>query len=372
MKQLSIMLKPASSLCNLRCKYCFYANVADLREVHSYGMMRQETTEAILSNIRNGLKKGDQITFSFQGGEPTLAGLDYFKHFLSITDTWKDVHISYALQTNAILLDDEWCQFLKKHNFLVGVSWDILPECHDSVRIDPESRGTNRKVLAAINLLKAHGVEFNILCTLTNYVARHPNQVWKQLLKQDIQFVQFTPCLDELDAPGTSDYALTPERFAAFYDRLFPLWFADYQAGKYRSVKLFDDIVNLLAFGSPTACGINGHCHPQVIVEADGSTYPCDFYCIDQYKLGNLATDDLLDLLKSPRVAAFANRPHRQPELCNTCEFIRFCGGNCKRMQAQICCKPEETFCGYQNLLRSHAADFNRIAAHQRQLRRMY
>ena len=372
MKQLSVMLKPASSLCNLRCKYCFYANVADLREVRSYGFMTEETMNRILTNIRACLDPGDQITFSFQGGEPTLAGPDYFRNFLSVTETWKDVQIHYALQTNAILLNDEWCELLYKHHFLVGVSWDILPECHDTARVNPEGIGTSKTVQNALSLLNKHKVEYNVLCTLTNFVAKHPNQVWKQLIKHDIQYVQFTPCLDDLDTPGASSYALTPDRFAFFYDRLFRLWFADYQVGKYRSVKLFDDIVNLLAYGMLTACGINGHCHPQLVVEADGSAYPCDFYCIDTYRLGNMAEDSLLDILKSPTNKAFANRNHRQPELCKTCEFLRFCGGNCKRMQAQICCSPEDKYCGYQSFLRSHAETFNRIALQQRQMRRPY
>lgn len=370
MKQISIMIKPASALCNLRCKYCFYADIADLREVRSFGIMTPETTEMILSNIRANLESGDSVTFAFQGGEPTVAGLPYFQHFTSIVDQWSDIDIHYALQTNATLLNDDWCLFLKKNNFLLGVSWDVLADCHDATRLDTAGEGTNKRVLNAIALLKKHKVEYNVLCTLTNFVARHPNQVWKQLVKHNIQYVQFTPCLDELEATGTSPYALNPKRFASFYNQLFELWYADYKAGKYRSVKLIDDIVNLLAFGIPSACGINGHCSPQIVVEANGNVYPCDFYCMDEYVLGNLCDTPLQQLHESAKMRAFLTRPHRRPDLCATCEFARFCGGSCKRMQKQVCCGPDDAYCGYQDFLHTHAKDFEQIALEQRRYRR--
>lgn len=369
MKQLSVMIKPASALCNLRCKYCFYADIADLREVRSFGIMKPEMTEVILANIQKSLRTGDSITIAFQGGEPTIAGLDYFRHFTSIVDTWTGIDVHYALQTNATLLNDEWCAFLKKYDFLLGVSWDVLPDCHDAARVDAAGEGTSKRVLDAIYLLNEHKVEYNVLCTLTNFVARHPNQVWKQIVKHDIRYVQFTPCLDDLEATGESAYALTPKRFASFYNQIFDLWYADFRAGKYRSVKLFDDIVNLLAFGIPSACGINGHCSPQIVVESNGNVYPCDFYCVDEYLLGNLSEQPLKEIYESPKNRAFASRPHQHPKLCATCEFSRFCGGYCKRMQKQVCCSPEDNFCGYQNFLRTHAKEFEQIALQERRFR---
>ena len=369
MKQLSVMIKPASALCNLRCKYCFYADIADLREVRSFGIMKPETTEVILANIQKSLRAGDSITIAFQGGEPTIAGLDYFRHFTSIVDTWTGIDVHYALQTNATLLNDEWCAFLRKYDFLLGVSWDVLPDCHDAARVDAAGEGTSKRVLDAIYLLNEHKVEYNVLCTLTNFVARHPNQVWKQLVKHDIRYVQFTPCLDDLEATGESAYALTPKRFSSFYNQIFDLWYADFRAGKYRSVKLFDDIVNLLAFGIPSACGINGRCSPQIVVESNGNVYPCDFYCVDEYLLGNLSEQPLKEIYESPKNRAFASRPHQHPKLCATCEFSRFCGGYCKRMQKQVCCGPDDNFCGYQNFLRTHAKEFEQLALQERRYR---
>lgn len=350
MKTVSVMLKPASSLCNLRCRYCFYADVAEHRQQASLGIMQEETADAILDRIALDISPGDRIQFIFQGGEPTLAGLPFFRHFVEKVAHWDPgIAVSYALQTNGILLDEDWCRFLKEHDFLVGVSLDILPECHDAVRVDTGGRGTYGRVLESIRLLDRHAVAYNVLCTLTNTLARHPQQVWKRLCQLDIAYVQFTPCLGELE--GKSPYALTPKRFASFYIQLFLLWLADYRKGKYRSVKLFDDVVNLLVLGRPTACGMNGHCQPQLVVEADGSVYPCDFYCLDQYRLGNLWEQGILAMLQGEAVQRFLQRPHTAPSLCSSCRYRSYCGGNCKRMQKEICCAEEDTECGYREFL---------------------
>lgn len=350
MKNINIMIKPASSLCNMRCKYCFYADVAGMRDVASFGIMNEETMNAVLSNIHSCVQKGDKVNFAFQGGEPTLAGLDFFVRFTDIVSQWNGISVTYALQTNALVIDEQWCSFLKKYNFLVGVSFDILSDAHDSVRVDEKGKGTSEKVLSSIELLKKYKVDFNVLCTLTNSIARHPEKVWKQLVKYDVEYVQFTPCLGDL-CLGESVYALTPKRFSSFYTQLFTLWYNDYRAGKYRSVKFFDDVVNLIILGRPTSCGMDGKCRPQLVVEADGSAYPCDFYCLDEYRLGNLAEKNVDELLASDNVNKFLNLNNEKSELCKGCPYIRFCGGNCRRMRSEICIGNDKNFCGYREFL---------------------
>lgn len=366
MKRLSVMLKPASSLCNLRCKYCFYANITSLREVSSFGIMKEETAEKILENIFADLEKGDELTLAFQGGEPTIAGLNFFKNFVKIVNQKKDgVRVRYALQTNGTLLDEEWCKFLSEYHFLTGISLDLSREQHDSIRVDAKGNGTYRDVVHTVRLLKKHNVEFNILCTLTNMLARHPQKVWNCIQSLDLQYVQFTPCLDELDKPGESVYALTPQRFASFYTRLFDLWYEDLQKGKYRSIKLFDDIIWLLADNSVTACGMGGYCQPQLIVEADGSVYPCDFFCLDEYCLGNFLNENIRTLYeKSARFVA-GNHGKKLP-LCKSCSYEKICGGGCRRMRREVCCTEESKFCGYQKFLNETYPRLQKIAAMQR------
>lgn len=350
MKTLNIMLKPASSLCNMRCRYCFYADIAECREIPSYGLMACEVRDALLRTVFSELSRGDRVQFIFQGGEPTLAGLPFFRTFVEKAKAHEGISVSFSLQTNGLLIDDEWCDFLKEHRFLVGLSCDLLRTAHDDARRDASGKGTLTRVLHTLSLFKRHGVEFNVLCTLTPAVARHPEQVWRQLEKLGIDYVQFTPCLAPLD--GTpSPYALTPRAFADFYTRLFRLWYADYQKGVRRSVKLFDDVVNLLLLGKPTACGMNGVCTPQLVVEADGSAYPCDFYCTDKYKLGSITDTTVSALLASPTAHAFATREREPHTLCEGCRYRAFCGGGCPRMQSSICISADGSSCGYQAFL---------------------
>lgn len=350
MKQVSIMIKPASSLCNLRCKYCFYADVAQNRTTACFGLMKPETMGAILANVAAELQPGDKVHFVFQGGEPTLAGLDFYRTFVAIAGQWQDVQVTYALQTNGILLDEAWCEFLKEHNFLVGVSLDLLRDCHDEVRVDREGRGTWKQVVRAIELLNRGGVEYNVLCTLTNTIARHPRQVWQQLKKLNVRFVQFTPCLGELEGEK-NPFALTPKRFADFYTELFALWQEEIRQGAWRSVKFFDDVVNLLVLGRPTGCGMDGVCRPQLVVEADGSAYPCDFYCTDQYRLGSLAGQTVSQLLSAPGVQEFITRPQERPAFCQACPYDTFCAGSCPRMRRETCYTGVDTYCGYRDFL---------------------
>lgn len=370
MRSYSVMIKPASSLCDLRCKYCFYADVANQRSVRSFGMMQPETLEKILENIRRSVGPGDRVSLVFQGGEPTLAGLDFFRAVTAAVDRWDNrIHVDYALQTNAMHLDDEWCRFLREYHFLVGVSYDLLPECQDGVRVDAGGGPTGQRVLKAISLLRQYGVEFNVLCTLTNQIARHPQRVWKQIVEKKLQYVQFTPCLDELEHPGESIYAITPKRFAYFYNTLYGFWLSDYQAGKYRSIKLFDDVIHFMAFGIPTACGMGGRCQSQLVVEADGTVYPCDFYCLDRYVLGNLTEKTIPELLESPAAAEFLTRPVSIPALCAGCSLREFCGGGCARMRSGICCSGSASFCGYQAFLMQNLPSLQRIAMAERRAR---
>lgn len=194
---------------------------------------------------------------------------------------------------------------------------------------------------------------------MTNAAARHPRQVWRAIEKLDLRYVQFTPCIGGLDGEETS-WALTPDRFAAFYISLFEEWNKAYWAGNYRSIKLFDDILNLLVRGIPTACGIDGKCRAQMAVEADGSVFPCDFYCLDAWKMGNILEQSPLELQQSPRVGAFQSRPTPLPEACASCRFFGMCGGGCARMRGTMC--RDGGVCGYRMFLQSCLEPMKRIA----------
>lgn len=366
MRYLNIMIKPASSLCNLRCKYCFYADVTSHRDVASYGLMDFSVAEKTLNNIFCDLEPGDRVNIAFQGGEPTLAGLPYFRHFIDYVDKVKNgTVVTYALQTNAVLIDAEWCEFLKRNSFLVGVSLDGPEKIHNVSRVDSLGNGTFRKVIAAIDLFKKYSVDFNVLMTLTSNLARHPNQVWEFIKEQDLRYVQFTPCLAPLDSTGKDVYAITPQRFSDFYSQIFTLWKKEFEAGNYFSVKLFDDLVNLIAFNRVNACGLSGRCTPQIVIEADGSVYPCDFYTLDKWCTGNFCESTISQIYSSPVYVEFLNRPRSRP-LCSDCRYQRICNGACERMQSQICYPEDAKSCGYSAFLDATINDITEIARRER------
>ena len=366
MKHISVMLKPASSLCNLRCRYCFYAEVSDSRDVRSFGVMERDTARRILENIFSRTEAGDKVALAFQGGEPTLAGLDFFRYFSAEAERLQGkARVTYALQTNGTLLDEDWCRFFKEHDFLIGLSLDATQAIHDANRVDAAGKGSYTRVRAAKALLEKYGVEYNVLTVLTNALARHPQQVWSFLCREDVRYVQFIPCLGELDG-GASCYSLTPERFASFYTQLFRLWSADFERGNYRSVKLFDDLINLLADGSRNACGITGQCMPQIVVEADGSVYPCDFYALDDYRVGNLAEETIDAIYTKAMMTAFRTRETSMLTLCEGCPYAPICGGGCPRMRREVCGEPDAKSCGYRTFLQSALDRMQRYAMRER------
>ncbi|WP_314060404.1 radical SAM/SPASM domain-containing protein [uncultured Vagococcus sp.] len=363
MKQLSVLIKPASSLCNLRCQYCFYANISDLRDVRSFGRMTSVVMEKMIDQIFLDLEDGDQMSFAFQGGEPTLAGLAYFKSFVAyVKQQTKQVTVKYAIQTNGTLINEEWCQFLAEQQFLVGLSIDGGIKFHDDNRMDAKGQGSFSNVMATKRLFDHFEIDYNVLCVLTNQSARHPKQLFHFITSHKVDYVQFIPCLDDLDAKITSDYALRPESFANFYKELFFLWERDYHNGNYYSINLFDNIANLLGHGQVNACGLVGKCAVQYVIEADGSVYPCDFYVLDDYRLGNITESTLRELFSVKISQRFLRTPRDMSGLCETCPYINYCGGGCKRMEQVVYKNKEGTYCGYQDLLKTVAEPLFQIS----------
>jgi uncharacterized protein len=316
--------------------------------------MSAETREGIIENVFRDVEDGDDLTFAFQGGEPTMAGLSWFEQFAAaISGRNNAVTVHYSLQTNGLLIDEAWCAFLKKNNFLVGLSVDAGARFHDPNRIDAAGEGTWRTVMARKKLLDSFAVEYNILTVLTNDLAGEPERVWRFITNEKIRFIQFIPCLEPVAGEDNSNtaYTLHPARFASFYSRLLSYWKHELEKGSYVSVKFFDDIANYFLKGIPSACGINGHCHSQYVVEADGGVYPCDFYVLDKYRSGDLTRRTLREIFDSPVTQEFLREERKLPPLCGNCPYYQYCGGGCKRMEKVMYWGKTGTLCGYRNFL---------------------
>ena len=332
MPPLSILLKPASSGCNLRCAYCFYADEAKVRTVPNYGRMPEAVSHALIEKAVKAA--GDSVTFLFQGGEPTLAGLDFFRDFVSHVKKTvpPKLAVHYAIQTNGILLDQEWCRFFKENNFLAGLSLDGSRECHDRFRLDGNGKGTYDRVQQAARQLERAGVEYNVLTVVTGYLARHVQSAFSSLCRQGFRFQQYIPCLDPLEEErGGQGYSLSPARYEAFLKMLFDLWYRELEQGRYWSIRYFDNLLWMLEGHAPEQCSMRGCCGLQYLVEADGSVYPCDFYGLDEFRLGNIRDDAWEDLDRARESLGFIEASRRIPEKCGQCRWYPLCRNGCRR-----------------------------------------
>lgn len=328
----SLLIKPASGRCNLACTYCFYRDEVEHRSVADYGLMTEETAALLVDRAFE--LDASSYSFGFQGGEPTLAGLPFFKNFVSLVKARKREAdtISWAIQTNGLLIDDEWAHFLKEEGFLVGLSLDGPRLIHDAVRIDRKNSGSHTRVLAGLAALQAVDVPVNALCVVTDQVASNAAQVYRYLRRRNLHWMQFIPCLEPLDAAeGVQPWSLSPEAYARFLCALFDLWYDDHRRGTPASIRWFDNLVDMAMGHPPENCGMAGICSTYFTVEADGSVFPCDFYVTDQWRLGTIRDQPLRDMMAGVTARRFVSSSLPVDPACKGCFAFPLCRGGCRR-----------------------------------------
>lgn len=332
MPPLSIMIKPASGACSLRCRYCFYADEMSLREVALYGMMDEPTLEHV---IRKALDAADGMcSITFQGGEPTLAGLPFFEKAVALQERYnhKRLTVHNAIQTNGLLVDGKWAEFFARNHFLVGLSLDGPKELHDRYRLDSEGKGTYNRVFRTAQLLEKHGVEFNILTVVTRQTAHAIGKVYGFFDRSHLDYQQYIPCMGPLEnQDGGQPYILGVQDYGNYLCRLFDLWYADAERGKVKYNRTFFNFLSILQGGAPESCNMQGRCSKQYVVEADGSVYPCDFYVLDPWKLGNLNTDNFDQIDQRRTELGFIQQSKAVAEDCRSCRWYGLCRGGCRR-----------------------------------------
>lgn len=337
MPALNLLIKPASGNCNLKCKYCFYNDISEIRETENFGMMDEETLEVLVQKAFNYAEH--YCTFAFQGGEPTLVGLDFYKKLIELQKKYNtnNIKVNNALQTNGMVIDEEWTKFLGDNNFLVGLSLDGPKEVHDANRIDYKDKGSYNKVMKTARLFDKHKVEYNILFVVNAYVARHVQKIYNFFKKNNFKFLQFIPCLDPLNEEwGIHEYSLTPEKYTKFLKSLFDVWYDDIKKGNMVSIRTFDNYVGMIMGYRPEACGMTGECSCQFVVEADGGVYPCDFYVIDEYFLGNIKEKELEELRNTENAKRFVEVSRYIDPSCKKCKWFGICRGGCRRTREPL------------------------------------
>ncbi|MBR4960457.1 MAG: anaerobic sulfatase maturase [Clostridia bacterium] len=332
MPPVNLLIKPASSLCNMRCRYCFYCDVAENRNTASYGIMTPETTEAMLKNVF--AYATGSVSISFQGGEPTLAGVSYFRHFHEMAEKYNtaNIPVSYAMQTNGYNMPEELAKLLAEHRYLLGVSLDGMGKLHDALRPDSSGEGTFRKVNETLHTLEKYGIDYNILCVITEQAARNGAEIYKYFRSRNFRYIQFIPYVSDFGREEESHpFTLTNKQYARFLNTTFRLYYEDFCSGKYISVRQFDNFVRLAAGMAPECCGMSGVCYANLVVEADGSVYPCDFYVLDAWRMGNITADPVPELLKTAAALDFVKVSEPVEESCRSCPCLPVCRGGCRR-----------------------------------------
>lgn len=333
MPPLSILIKPVSGSCNMNCSYCFYTDEIQNREIACTGMMSKDTMHKL---VDQAFDYADfDCTFAFQGGEPTLAGLEFFEVFSSYVNNHpnpKHLNVHYAFQTNGLLIDAAWAEWFAKNQVLVGISLDGPKSIHDRYRKDHQGNGTFDRVMAAIDLLKQYKVDYNILCVVHGVSAYKAKKIYEFYRKNDMNYHQYIECLDPLEAArGSFEYSLTPARYETFLKDLFDVWYEDMVSGHYVYNRYFENLMMILIGQGPESCNMRGFCGPQWVIEADGSVYPCDFYVLDEWKLGNILNDSLKDMEIVRQKSGFIDQSKPIPEECRSCKWLMLCRNGCRR-----------------------------------------
>ena len=333
----SVLMKPSSGMCNMHCDYCFYCDEMQKREQESYGFMSEETLKNVIHRTMVHARR--QVNYAYQGGEPALRGLDFFRKAVEFQNKYnrRGIQVHNAFQTNGYLLDEEWCRFLAENHFLVGLSVDGTKETHDACRHDKKGSGTYDVVTKAAALMDAYGVEYNILTVVTEKTAAGIDEIYKAYSRRGWNYQQYIACLDPLgEGHQNTEYAISPETYGRFLTRLFDLWYKDWQKNRQPYIRQFENYIALLMGYYPEACDQRGECGIQYVVEADGSVYPCDFYMLDEYRLGNFNENTMEEMDKRRQETGFIKRSHQLDPQCRECPYFFLSRGGCQRYRDPV------------------------------------
>lgn len=340
-----VMLKPAGSLCNLRCKYCYYLEKDKLYKQCKNHVISDELLEKFIKEYIEA-QTTPQVLFTWHGGETLMRPISFYKRALELQRIYgRGRQIDNCIQTNGTLLIDEWCQFFKDNNFLVGVSIDGPQEFHDEYRRTATNKPTFVKVMNGINLLNKHGVEWNALAVVNDYNADYPLEFYRFFKQIGCKYIQFSPIVERVVkredgltlAPGMqggdaglADFSITPEQWGNFLCTIFDEWVHN-DVGEY-FVQLFDATLANWVGQAPGVCILAEECGHAGVMEFNGDVYSCDHFVYPEHLLGNLHTKTITEMMYSDQQNKFAKMKKQMlPQQCKECKFLFACHGECPK-----------------------------------------
>jgi uncharacterized protein len=336
-----VLTKPTGAICNLDCKYCFFLSKEELYP-NSKFRMTDEVLERYIRQQCESQAALPEVTISWQGGEPTLMGLDFFRRSVELAAKYRrpEQSVQYTLQTNGTLLDAEWCAFFREHRVLVGLSIDGPREQHDAYRVDKGGHPTFDKVMQAARLMQQNQVDFNVLCTVHAKNADHPLEVYR-FFRDDLKtrHIQFIPIVERVNSDGrtrfqegstVTDRSVTAEQWGRFLTTIFDEWVRRDVGTVF--VQMFDAALASWVGAPPSLCIFSETCGDAVALEHTGDLYSCDHFVEPKHLLGNIAETPLAELVASPQQRAFgAAKRDTLPRYCRECPVRFACHGECPK-----------------------------------------
>lgn len=375
MNPLHVMAKPSSSKCNIDCEYCFYLEKEKLYPDQDDYKMSYEVLEAYIKQTITSQQLQPHYEFSWQGGEPTLLGLDFFKHALVLQAKYSRGKLCYnSFQTNGILLNDDWCRFFAAHGFLIGLSIDGNASHHDAYRKTRSGKGTHAKVLNAVSLLKKHKVEFNAMTVIHKANVNDALAVYRALLSYGIQHIQLTPLVERQTQQMTpdgltlvspdfqgqsqvSEWSISGKEYGQFLCAMFDEW-KKQDIGKV-FIYTFENAIAMSLDMPGRSCVMNETCGTSVALESNGDIYSCDHFVYPEHKIGNLMTTSLTAMAGLQQQIEFGlNKKTNIAVDCKTCPHLKLCHGGCPKQRFDIASdgKPNKNYlCDGYKMFFGHA-----------------
>lgn len=343
-RPLYVMLKPAGSLCNLACEYCYYLEKGKLypekqERIMTDNLLEEFTRQYIESQTQ------PEILFTWHGGETLMRPLSFYRKAVELQRRYaRGRRIDNCIQTNGTLLNDEWCRFFKENNFLVGISIDGPQEYHDEYRRAKSGKPSYREVMRGIKLLQKHGVEWNAMAVVNDCNVQDPIGFYRFFKDLGCRYLQFTPIVERVMqradgltlAPGMSedgtltDFSVLPEEWGHFLCAFYDEWVRQDVGTIF--VQLFDVTLANWMGVAPGLCTLSKQCGHAAVMEANGDLYACDHFVYPEYKLGNIRQQTITEMMYGQRQQDFASmKTARLPRQCRECKFLFACHGECPK-----------------------------------------
>jgi len=362
----SVLVKPSGPDCNLNCTYCFYLEKEKLFPETKIHRMSPEVQEEMIRQLMQ--QSGDSVSIGWQGGEPALMGLDFYKRAIELEIKYgHGQSVGNGFQTNGTLLDREWAKFFKKYDWLIGLSLDGPEHIHDHYRLDKGNHTTWHTVQEKAVILLDEGVVVNAMCCITDHSSDKAEELYHYYKSMGFTWMQFIPIVerDRNDPSKAAPFSVTDEKFGQFLIRLFDLWLADFKDGiPTTSIRHFESVFYSYVGLEAPECSFMKECGAYVVIEHNGNVYSCDFFVEQHHRLGNIRHDKIVNMLNSKKQDEFGKAKSMLPRKCKMCKWGSKCFGGCTKDRIKDPADNHQPrFCKSYQMFFEHAdADLKKMA----------